>query len=266
MPMLTLNEITVPTHVRRANERIEVVGDQDRAFDGSWLETRTAEKSVWEIQTPVLAQVEGEAWKQFLEGRGHNWTFDADRFSTGKGLGPSAGASAGTITGGGKFGSYMALSAGEQITWPTGFGDPATNDYTILLFEDSGAPWDRWAIKNVQGVVTKFLNGVSSAAATVFVSVDSSGNITIGDGAGAFDIDDLVFVPFAMPDLWLETSGGLDAPTRAFSNLPALEADGDFVNNQVVEVQGRNVRARARRFPETGDKYGHVVFVDLMET
>lgn len=266
MPMLTLNEITILTHVRRANERDEVVGDQARAFDGSWLETRTSEKSAWEMQTPIISQAEGEALKLFLQGRGHNWTFDTDRFSTGKGLGPSAGGAIGTITGGGKFGSYMALAAGNQITWPTGFGLPATNDYTILLFEDSAAPWDRWAIKNIQGVVTKFLNGVSSAAATPFVSVDSAGDITIGDGAGAFDIDDLVFVPYAMPDSWLVTGGGLDAPARAFPNLPALEADGDFVNNQIVEVQGRNVRARARRFPTTGDKYGHVVFTDLMET
>lgn len=266
MPMLTLNEVTILTHVRRASEKIEVIGDKARAFDGSWLETRTSEKSLWEIRTPVLAQDEGEALKLFLEGRGHNWTFDADRFSDGKGLGPSSGAAAGTITGGGKFGSYMALSGAEQITWPTGFGDPATNDYTILLFEDSAAPWDRWAIKNVQGVVTKFLNGVSSGAATVFVSVDSSGDLTIGDGAGAWDIDDLVFVPYAMPDSWLETGGGLDAPTRAFSNLPALEADGDFVNNQLVEVQGGEVRVRVRRFPATGDKYGHVVSANLSET
>ncbi len=270
MPMLTLNEITIGTHTKRANERFEVIGDQARAFDGSWLETRTSEKRVWEIQTPVLPQVEGEAFKRLLEGQGHNWTFDVDRFSTGKGLGPSVGPAAGAITAGGKFGGFfMRLSAAEQITWPTGFGNPTTNDYTILLFEDADAAQDRWAIKNVQGVVTKFLNGVSSAAATPFVSVDTSGDITIGDGAGAFDIDDLVFVPFAMPDVWLTTGGGLDAPTRAFPNLPALEADGDFVNNQVVEVQSRSgsVRTRARRFPGvSSDKYGHVVFADLMET
>lgn len=266
MPMLTLNEVTIGTRVRRANERFNVVGDQARAFDGSWLETRTSEKRIWEMQTPPVSQSVGEAFKRLLEGQGHNWTFDTDRFSDGKGLGPSAGAAAGTVTGGGKFGSYMALAAAEQITWPTGFGNPTTNDYTILLFEDSAAPWDRWAIKNVQGSVTKFLNGVSSGAATPFVSVDTSGDITIGDGAGAFDIDDLVFVPFAMPDAWLVTGGGLDAPTRAFSNLPALEADGDFMNNQLAEIQARNVKIRARRFPSTGDKYGHVVFADLMET
>ncbi len=266
MAMLTLNEVTVLTGLGRANERLEIIGDADRAFDGSWLETRTSAKRTIELRTPVLSQVEGEALKRFFEGDGHNWTFDTDRFSDGKGLGPSAGAAAGTITGGGKFGSYIALGAGEQITWPTGFGNPTTNDYTILLFEDSGAPWDRWAIKNIQGVVTKFLNGVSSVAATVFVSVDTSGDITIGDGVGAFDIDDLVFVPFAMPDVWLETGGGLDAPTRAFSNLPALEADGDFVNNQIREVQGKNVRTRARRYTPTGDKFGHVISVDLMET
>lgn len=266
MPMLTLNEVTILTGVQRANERLEVIGDQARAFDGSWLETRTSEKEVFEIQTSLLSQAEGEALKLLLEGQGHNWTFDVDRFSTGKGLGPSAGAAAGTITAGGKFGKYIALAAAEQVTWPTGFGNPTTNDYTILLFEDVGAPWDRWAIKNIQGVVTKFLNGVSSGAATPFVSVDTSGDITIGDGVGAFDIDDLVFVPFAMPDSWLVTGGGLDAPTRAFSNLPALEADGDFVNNQIIEVQGRNVRIRARRFSTTGDKYGHVISADLMET
>ncbi len=266
MPFLTVNEITVPTHVRRANERLEVVGDQARAFDGSWLETRTAEKRVWEFQTPILAQAEGEAWKRLLEGQGHNWTFDVDRFSDGKGLGPSVGPAVGTITGGGVFGSFMRLAATDQIIWPTGFGDPATNDYTILLYEDATGVQDRWAIKNIQGVVTKFLNGVSTGAASVFVSVDSSGDITIGDGVGAFDIDDLVFVPFAMPDLWLETGGGLDAPVRAFPNLPALEADGDFINNQIVEVQGSGVRTQARRFPTTGDKYGHVVFADLMET
>lgn len=266
MAMLALNEVTISTHIKRANERLMVIGDQARAFDGSWLETRTSEKEVFELQTTVLSQVEGEALKLLLEGRGHNWTFDVDRFSTGKGLGPSVGAAVGTITVGGKFGSYMALGLGEQITWPTGFGDPATNNYTILLFEDSGAPWDRWAIKNIQGTVTKFLNGVSTGAASVFVSVDTSGDITIGDGVGAFDIDDLVFVPFAMPDSWLVTGGGLDAPARAFPNLPALEANGDLVNNQVIEVQGANVRTRARRFPTTGDKYGHVIFFDLTET
>lgn len=266
MPMLTLNEITVPVQTKGTDEKLEVIGDQSRAFDGSWLETRTSEKRVWSMQTPILAQVEGEAWKRLLEGQGHNWTFDTDRFSDGKGLGPSVGPAAGTITGSGVFGSYMALSAAEQITWPTGFGDPASNDYTILLYNDAAGTPERWVIKNVQGVVTKFLDGVSSAAATVFVSVDSSGDLTIGDGAGAFDIDDLVFVPYAMPDLWLATGGGQDAPTRAFPNLPALEADGDLLNNQIAEVQGNNVRARARRFTTTGDKYGHVVLADLMET
>ncbi len=267
MPMLTLNEITVPVSARGTEETLEVVGDQSRAFDGSWLETRTSEKRRFALQTAVVAQVEGEAWKRLLEGQGHNWTFDTDRFSDGKGLGPSSGAAAGTITAGGKFGGFfMRLGAGDQIKWPTGFSNPTTNDYTILLYEDADATQDRWAIKNIQGVVTKFLNGVSTGAATVFVSVDTSGDITIGDGVGAFDIDDLVFVPYAMPDLWLATGGGLDAPARAFPNLPALEADGDLLNNQLAEVQGKDVRARPRRLPSTGDKYGHIVFANLMET
>lgn len=264
MPMLTINEVTIPQSADSGTESFEVIGDLDRAYDGTWRESRTSEKRRFDVRTTVLAQDVGEALKLLLQGRGHVWSFDSDRYSS-KGLGPSTGAAAGTITGGGKFGSYMALSAAEQITWPTGFGDPATNDYTILLFEDSGAPWDRWAIKNVQGTVTKFLNGATTGAATPFVSVDSSGDITIGDGAGAFDIDDLVFVPFALPDSWLETGGGLDNPARAFPLLPRIDIDGDLVNNQVMLAQGRNVRVRAERNSVSGDKYGHIVSAELVE-
>ncbi len=269
MSMLTLNEIVVPTSIRKGRETYEIIGDRDRSFSGEFRETRTTEKRAGEVETVVVPQVEGEAWKRLLLGQGHNWTFDADRFSDGKGLGPSVGGAVGAITGGGVFGSFMRLSAGNQITWPTGFGNPTTNDYTILLFEDATGPVQRWAIKNIQGVVTKFLNGVSTGAATVFVSVDSSGDITIGDGAGAFDIDDLVFVPYAMPDLWLATGGGLDAPTRAFPDLPRLEADGDLVNNQIVEVQSRAPSTRVRGFQNAStsvwEKYGHMVQFQLIE-
>ncbi len=237
MAFLKLNGITVPVSAKDTKGKRIVIGDRGRSLAGRVLETRQSEPRTWQMSTVTRSQQESKALEGMLFGDGHHFSFDTDLYSELKGLGPSSGT--GTITASGQYGSYLALSAVQQVVWPTGRLEEAggVGSYTIMIFEGVGV-WTHYIIvRQEDGTINKWVDGVSNdAASTPFVGVDSSGDLFVGDAANAYEVDDLVFMPYAVPTSWI---AGLYAEhsTRAWPNMPQMRLDGEVVYDHYTTVE-----------------------------
>lgn len=268
MAFLTLNEITIPVSVEDTKEEVQYLGEMEHADSGKLLETRQAEVRVFFGKTTLLENAEGEALKRLLKGQGYHWSFDSDTYSDGKKL---AGTEEGTVTAGtasGKFDAHLVLDAetsggaadGGRITYGAGL----TNKYTVMFWHYNGSTWDHWAMWD-DGSYWK--NGTSTGTTPPGVSVDGSGNLVLGDRTTEYKLDDVVALPFRLATSWLE--GELGPPTQAWSDMPHLLMNGDFSNNEQVEVQCREPRVipqGRRNTSGTWEKYGHIIQFELVET
>lgn len=260
MGYLTINGIDIPIAQRgRRVKTWDIIGDRARSVLGTLREARTAEKAAWRFRTDRLTQEVGDALQGLLLGQGHHFSYDTDAYSDYKGLPgtatdtPTPGASAHT-----KFGNYLQLDATDKLTYAT----ELTGNYTVLFWLwDGVSAWDLFAFNDAG---SKWKNGVTHAPAIVAVTVDGSGNLVVGDAANAYDIDDVVAVPYRMPDSWIEND--LAAPAAAFSDLPKLNVSGDILGSSTVSVFGRpdNVDFTEFHDPDTGTWEAHGQIIDLL--
>lgn len=87
MPFLNIDGWEIDCKINAVSENnIEIGGEKIRAFDGTLLSTKQADKREWSFEIPFTAQAKAEALKGLIQGRGHIWKYDSSLFSTGKGL------------------------------------------------------------------------------------------------------------------------------------------------------------------------------------
>jgi len=240
MAFLTLNGITIDCIATRGKEQWDVIGDKARAPDGSYRETRTAEKRWWEFETKLLVQETAEAVKRFILGQGYHWTWDADLYSDGKGLINSAGTGTPAVASG-KFSNKLQVTSAQQLTYPCGLA----TKWLIMGWRLDGT-WKHYAF-NSDG--DKWEDGTTFGGSIDWFS-ESSGDVLVGDASNAYDLDDLVVLPFLPPDAWIEDVWG--AQTAAFSNLPHLTMDGDACDNIAATVVGSIVSTKFEGFSNSG--------------
>jgi hypothetical protein len=216
MAFLTVNAFPLAVADGTFTETPREIGGVSTAFSGAVRKSRRAFKHDIALETVPLIPTEAYAWELLLSGQGDYWPFDTNLYST-KGTGPVS--SNGTITTtGGKYGGYLQLG-GVDTVLPAGLG----------------ALWSYLAWRNVGGgfasfvetsAGAKWLGGVRNDAGVTntWFSV-SGGNLTLKVASGAH-YDDVVALPFVIPDAWgplWHTAGA------AFGAFPFVRLAGDGI-------------------------------------
>ena len=261
MPFLTINSITLPIALGSSAYDRKKIGEMTRAIDGTILKTVTAIKNEWQMTTAPKIATTAEALASLVDGEGYSWSFDVDLYSDGKGLGKSAstGATRTTASPAPKFGAgqlNLAATTGT-ITYPTNLG----SYWTVMVWRSINAgAWNHWIVRNSNGTVLSWLNGVADAAAIPSWMSVAAGSLTLANTSGTADqYDDLVALPYLIPsdgtatasvDNWAPTWGTL---TAAFPALPKLSIGGTMLRNSVaLTVQGETTRMKNMGFQSGG--------------
>jgi hypothetical protein len=145
------------------------------------------------------------------------------------GLGPSSSTGA-TIGASGYFGSRVAITSGNVLTYPAVY----SSAYTVFVLRNASATagagnWSAYAVRHDGSSTAKWLNGVRADGTSTTWLTMSGGSLSLsGDGATRW-YDELVVLPFAVPDAWPPSVYGLLALARPFSALPKLSLAGTAI-------------------------------------
>jgi hypothetical protein len=202
MSFLAINGIDLEAIVGSYNESPREIGETTNAYNGTLRKSRQDTKFDITLETPPMTQADAWAWDGLLRGLGHSWSFNSSLYSS-KGLPPNATTGLSVSTGTNGRNSTEALLV-------TAAGSPNTAVYATEL----GSSWTvaLWRKQTSGGtyahyVVTsdghKWVDGSrNDGASTTFISV-SSGTLTLtGHTADAVYFEDVLAVPFVMPDAW----------------------------------------------------------------
>ncbi|TQF10696.1 hypothetical protein FJV41_38100 [Myxococcus llanfairpwllgwyngyllgogerychwyrndrobwllllantysiliogogogochensis] len=215
MAFLVLNGIQVP--VAEGRRRQVNIGTDSRAFSGAYRLGRRAVRQEWEFKTLPLPPDEVLALRGLIAGDGHTVAFEGDAF-TSRGLDQAS--VAGALFQGARFGGGMNLSVGASSSWAMQLGA----HWTALHHVYSGAAGAWLQVINrsdgrrwTQGVPSENAGGLSVA----------SGSLAVTGATNAVSFDDVVGLPFLVPDAWVPHLVAWHTG-RAWSALPFLTASGGF--------------------------------------
>ncbi|QSQ10754.1 hypothetical protein [Myxococcus landrumensis] len=220
MTFLALNGIPVP--VTEGRRRQVSIGTDSRAFSGAYRLGRRAVRQEWEFKTLPLAPDEVLALRGLIAGDGHALAFDTDTF-TSRGLARAD--ATGAIVQGGRYGGGLGLPIGASASWAMQLGARWTTLHNV--FSSSAGAWlhvlnrddgKRW----VQGAPSEGAGGLSV----------SSGSLSLSGAADAATFDDVVGLPFLVPDAWVPHMVAWHL-ARPWSALPYLKASGRFATAEV---------------------------------
>lgn len=224
MPFLTLNGLEVPvrngTAQREADERI---GEVVRAFGGQLRKSEQARKQSYVASTPIVTAADAKAYRGLLEGDGHYWGFEGGVYSS-KGLGAAGDALtiSAVIE---QSGSGSAEQAdGDTATFAAVLG----SEWTVCVWRGPAAgPLEHYIVRS-DGA--KWVGGSrDDLAVTTWLSV-SGGTLSLANSTGAaVYYDELIALPYKILDAWAEDIFSRGDSNIAWSDLPALQADGDLI-------------------------------------
>ncbi len=230
---LRLNGIAVPVaHGGTTNADLEFIGKNVRSIDGSMVAGRRNIKGKWRFASALRTAAESLAFRDLIVGRGHVLSFDAQNSYTSKGMAPvSVAAGWGFSTSGPKYGAACASWTTGNALWSF---FTSSSPWTLAWWvNESAAGWHHY-VQNSAG--TKWIDGVLAPGGSMlgFGGV-ASGVATFGS-VTASKIDDIVALPYLTPADWPAQLYGFGS---AFGLLPALTADGDFIEqNSSISVLG----------------------------
>lgn len=276
MPFAAVHGITLP--IRREQWKLvpDIVGaDDERADDGSLLTSETTRKRKWETGFTIGRLDEREALRRLVEGDGLHVDFnDASGYSF-HGLGPKTSTSTTFSASGGKRGGKAAVGSAGVLEYAManfsseqdGLPWAATKGWTLCCFKFISGVWrdllatgsvvvTRGAAANPAGV-TQFQDGVAGTYGMGhFIDVAADGDVGVhgydaAGAAGAFDYDELLFLPFAFPSHLAATWAAQLAAFRSTSaagRLPFVKLSGDCIPDaQPLEVRWRVTQGEQRR-------------------
>lgn len=246
MSFLRLNNIAIPVAAGSASRSVDEVGDRSRAASGSMRVSRRALKDSYAGSTVPKAAETAEVYRDLILGLGHRWSFDSHLYSS-KGLGPAD--THGTVTAetsgvsGGRF-PYDGVNGGVlRLANPGDYIEyrPTTDDsaaWTVMVSREESSVWVNYILSSAQagGWVDGVLDPLLDTSAWLVVSVvtDRANSILITNESSNSDFDELVFLPFAIPSSW-----PIDIHDLAWSDLPKLRAEGDWIRRGSAQVYGR---------------------------
>lgn len=235
--LLRVNGIEAPVLVDSASHKPNPFAESERAEDGSMLINRRVIKESYRLTLAHRTPTEAIAWRRYLMGEGHYWSFDTSVYSS-KGLGPSL-LTGGTIgssspapwLGAGRL--NFALGAGNQANFGISPGVTQTQGVTAMVARNvAGGGWNHY-VKDSAGNV--WTNGVLTGTASWFNLTTIGGLVNIGADAGnAIAYDELVILPFLIPSDWPAQLYAYQLAGSQHSALAQLKVDGDLVDANLL--------------------------------
>ncbi|TQF10109.1 hypothetical protein FJV41_41180 [Myxococcus llanfairpwllgwyngyllgogerychwyrndrobwllllantysiliogogogochensis] len=215
MPFLALNGIPVP--VTEGRRRQVNIGTDSRAFSGAYRLGRRAVRQEWEFKTPPLPPEEVLVLRGLIAGDGHVVSFEGDAF-TSRGLNQAS--VTGSLFQGARFGGGMNLAVGASASWAMQLGARWTTLHHV--YSSAAGAWLQ-VINRSDG--KRWTQGVPSASAGGLSVI--SGSLAVMGATNAVSFDDVVGLPFEVPDAWVPHLVAWHS-ARAWSALPFLVASGGF--------------------------------------
>lgn len=245
-PVLYVNQIALSSIIAASEEpkgSRRDIGNEAQGSDGSTRITRQTRKRDLKFRTVQLTEADAQAWEMLLSGEGETWNFDAFGLYGSKGMPPAT--NVGPCTTSGTTPKFTGSGAGKLIvpatTGSITYSAPCVNSYgnTVLVWTvlvwfstDNGSTYHHYIVRGTGTTASaKWVDGVrNDAASTTWLSIDSSGKVTLANTTGtAMNFDDLVVLPFWIIDAWAPQLGVMTVP---FSPLPYLDLSGTWVPEQ----------------------------------
>lgn len=255
MSTLIINSIEVPLAAAGGGSRSFVrIGGRGRAFNGTLRRTERVRKQEWNVATLPVTAAEATAFDGLLEGDGHVWSFDTDLYSS-KGLAATGGTTAiGATSPTPKFGAGRLDITTGTVTFPCQL--PSTWTVLVWRWNIPTTSWGRWLFDSTGA---KYLSGASTGTTTSWFAVTSGSPQLIG--AGHFD--DLVALPFLVPDAWKATWTQVTAPV--FSALPSLSVSGDLTGTRTLQAEITGSRVASHQSAGSWQAFGRELEFILSE-
>lgn len=224
-----------PITVTAWREGVDESGERSRAFSGkAWSSIRSTSRK-WTARVQSEDPLELESIRALVLGEGFNWSFNADFFADGKGLPPippTTGASLVSATPSPKFGAKCLKM--DATTYLTFQGDARRGyTWTVALWRYESSAWHHYVLSYDNGTWRKWKDGASIAAgtSTPFASVNTSGQLVLGEAGAASYFDDVVWYPCLWPASWPPL---LYARGSAYPNIPKIEVVGDLMPSSTL--------------------------------
>src|SRR5690242_11315677 len=116
MAFLTVNGVDVKTLANTFSEQILYIGDlQRRGVTGRLLDNRVATKRRFLVKAQVKRWADAERVKDWVEGRGHSWSFDTSLYSDRTAVGPAVAGTSTQSSSGGKYSGKLTVGAGSSF-------------------------------------------------------------------------------------------------------------------------------------------------------
>ena len=214
------------------------LGEVVRSSNGWPRRTATVRKADYRFTTSLLTLPQAASLRGLVEGDGHRWDFEGAAgggflFSS-RELGPTTTSGAVSRGSGAKHGSYALRmqAVGSLATWAAGLG----TSWTVAVWRDTnGAGMHTHYVVRSDGA--KWVGGVrADATATPFLAV-GGGNLTLTDTVGLSDFDELVALPYAVPDDWPPLFHAFH-DTTPWPALPLVRAGGARLPSGGLDVLG----------------------------
>jgi hypothetical protein len=234
MASLVINGLTFPGKKDSFEESIREVGSTSPAADGTMRKSRIALKTDLKGEATVQDKSVAASWANLIRGLGHRFSYDTSLYSA-DGFIPSTFTGCSVDAAEKKYGAAsMAITNGNSAVYSDWWTVGATallwrqtasaGGFTHFIVTYDGSTHNYW-----QG------SGVKTAGAPgAWVTLASNDIVLTGDGATRW-YDDLVLLPYVIPDAWA-SSIFTWRNTTVWSNLPHLIISGDNVQEATTRT------------------------------
>lgn len=233
------------------------LGEITRSLNGAPRSTKRAqpEKRDHRFTTDVggLLLEEAELLRALIRGDGHHLSFDED-MSTSRTLLPYS-VSATTVEPSydtGKHGLDLFAEAGSQVRWAVGY----TEWHTLLFWRYVSSEWRHYVVRRrnlTTSLVDVWEDGIQTDVDPEVVKVEGSadGDLVIDCNAGDELLDDLVALPFRVPDSWPPLMYAFH-DANPWGALPLVKASGPGVPSSGLTALGEAYTGRRVAMIEDG--------------
>lgn len=247
------------------------LGQMARSFSGQARSSVRATKRDHHFHGDAagMTVVMAEYMRALVEGDGHSWNFEdgtdpTTLLASSRGLPPYV---SGTVDSDvGKYGGGAQFNNGEADTkWAVGYDG---SDCTLMYWVNTGSGWEHLLVYPGTGAVFSGTTQTDVDPGFFGMSDLAPGAdlIAYAETLGTFKADDLVVLPYALPDAWVLPIITFRA-SSAWAPLPYVMADGAAFPHGAVQCLGQvNTASRVpiRGFGGTLE-LGEVVDFTMME-
>lgn len=222
------------------------IGETEDAFDGTPKVSRQREVRDVSLEVGPYIQADAFAWDQLFRGAGQHFSFDSHTYGS-KGLAQYYGPNSSIDSSEKKHGAAsLKVTTSDSHAYRGSGIFSAAGELTMMVFRQTtpGGGFTHYIQTRSRGAAyANWTNGASKAAGNLsWVTMDTSNNEFALISGGTHWFDDLVLLPYVVPDGWVASLYSWHA-SNAWPQLPLLTVTGDAI----PEASSRSVLGRVNR-------------------